>query len=79
VVGVILFRFTLEAVSANSQREGDSQESWLRPALPFSAKTPPLRMTWHMTDTTSRGAVWSEDFTNAETSRPRAFEATPSA
>jgi long-chain acyl-CoA synthetase len=77
-MGEIRVRSDVEATAAKPHRAGASQESWASPALPFTAITPPDRMTWAIVSSTRNGMAFSDVLTKADTSRPRHIETTPS-
>ena len=69
--GVTWFRFTVDAAAPKPHRDGESQESCPRPAMPLSRKTAPLSTTSASTVTTSSGIVLSEESTEPRSAARR--------
>src|SRR5215472_18314141 len=69
--GEIWVRLTVDAVAPNPHRDGVSQASCSRPALPDSAMTPPERMICTIDTSTSSGIVFFGPVAHAEVGKAR--------
>src|SRR5882757_7954805 len=68
--GASLIRSTVDAVDANPQRAGVTQDIWSSPGRPVTGIMPPENTSCDMTATTSSGMIWSLVFANADSAKP---------